>query len=98
VASSAVNVPNPVSAPTAVQLAQIADNVANVLQTGTQKGSYEDVYKAIQDLALAVRCCAQALLAIDNTTASSVGTVTTRGQQALGAAAVIPTALSAPSI
>ena len=73
-ASSAVNVSNPVSLPTSNQLAQIADNICNVLSTGAQKGNYIDLYDSVQDLATAIRCLAQAVLTINNSTASSVGT------------------------
>jgi hypothetical protein len=92
-ASTAVNVPNPVTTPTAVQLAQIAANIASVQFTAMSTGNYEDVYQVLRDLAAAVNCCAQALLAINNSTASSVGSVQTRQAYALGAAATIPTAI-----
>lgn len=98
-ASTAVNVPNPVSAPTAIQLAQIADNIALVLGNGAQKGgTYLDVYDSIQDLSAAIRCLAQALITINNTTASSVGTVNTRGAYALGAQAIVPTNINTAAV
>ncbi len=97
-ASSAVNVPNPVSLPTATQLAQIADNIANVLASGAQKGAYIDLYDSVQDLATAVRCLAQCLLTIANSTASSVGTVNVRNAYALGAQATIPTQISTAAV
>ena len=97
-ASTAVNVPNPVSAPTAIQLAQIADNISNVLATGAQKGSYIDLYDCVQDLTTAVRCLAQALITINNTTASSVGTVQTRSAYALGAQAIVPTNINTAAV
>jgi hypothetical protein len=89
-ASSAVNVPNPVLTPTATQLAQIAANISGTIAKGNQNGSYEDVYDQLADLAAAVNCCAQALLTIANATASSVGSVQVRGAYALGATATIP--------
>lgn len=97
-ASSAVNVPNPVSAPTSVQLCQIADNIALVIGSGAQKGDYLDVYDAIQDLAAAIRCLAQSGLVVNNTTASSVGTVNTRNAYALGAQAIVPTNISTAAV
>jgi hypothetical protein len=97
-ASSAVNVSNPVSTPTAVQLAQIAANIAGTLARNSQSGNYEDVYDAITDLAAAINCCAQALLTINNTTASSVQTVNTRNAYALGATATIPTFIGTAAV
>lgn len=97
-ASTAVNVPNPVSLPTAVQLAQIAANIATVITLGTRNGNYEDLYDTCNDLAAAVNCLAQALITINNTTASSVGTVNTRGAYALGAAAIVPTNISTAAV
>jgi hypothetical protein len=99
VASTAVNVPNPVNTPTAIQLAQIADNVAKVIFTSTQLGAqYLDDLDYIADLSTAIRCLAQALITINNTTASSVGTVTTRGAYALGAQAVVPANLNTVAV
>jgi hypothetical protein len=97
-ASTAVNVTNPVATPTSIQLCQIADNIANVLQTGAQKGNYIDLYDAVQDLATAIRCLAQSGITVNNTTASSVGTVTVRGAYALGAAAVVPTSINTAAV
>jgi hypothetical protein len=97
-ASTAVNVPNPVSAPTAVQLSQVAANIATVITQGTRNGNYEDVYDSINDLAVAVNCLAQALITINNTTASSVGTVNTRGAYALGAQAIVPTTINTAAV
>ena len=98
-ASTAVNVPNPVSTPTAIQLAQIADNVAKVIFASTQQGAqYLDDLDYISDLSTAIRCLAQALITINNTTASSVGTVTTRGAYALGAQAIVPTNLNTVAV
>ena len=98
-ASSAVNVPDPVSLPTSVQLCQIADNIANVLFTSTQQGKqYLDVYQCIGDLCAAIRCLAQSGLVVNNTTASSVGSVNTRNAYALGAQAAIPTIINTRSV
>lgn len=97
-ASTAVNVPNPVNNPTAIQLAQIADNVANMIFLGAKAGNYEDLYDTCQDLAAAIRCLAQALITINNTTASSVGTVNVRGAYNLGAAAVVPTLINTAAV
>jgi hypothetical protein len=97
-ASTAVNVSNPVSTPTAVQLAQIAANIATVMTLGTRNGNYEDVYDSINDLAAAVQCLAQALITINNTTPSSVGSVNTRGAYALGAQAVVPTIINTAAV
>jgi hypothetical protein len=97
-ASTAVNVPNPVTNATAVQLAQIAANIATILGSNSQKGNYEDVYDAIIDLAAAVNCLAQALITINNTTASSVTTVQTRNAYALGAGATIPTYIGTAAV
>lgn len=97
-ASTAVNVPNPVTNATAVQLAQIAANIATILGKNAQNGNYEDVYDAIIDLAAAVNCLAQALITINNTTASSVTTVQTRNAYALGAGATIPTYIGTAAV
>jgi hypothetical protein len=99
-ASSAVNVANPVSLPTSVQLAQIAANISTTLfniERG-QYGSQLDVQTAIQDLAAAVNCLAQSLITINNSTASSVGTVTVRNAYALGATAAIPTNINTSAV
>jgi undecaprenyl pyrophosphate phosphatase UppP len=99
VASSAVNVPNPTTNATAVQLAQIAANVAGtIFNQCTQGKMYEDVYTAIADLAFAINCLAQAGLTINNTTASSVTTVTVRNAFALGASAVVPATMSSRTV
>lgn len=91
-ASTALNVPNPVATPTAAQLAQIAANIATSIFNSSQKGAqYLDVYDAICDLAAAINCLAQAGITVNNATASSVGSVQTRGAYALGASAVVPT-------
>lgn len=97
-ASSPVNVPNPVSAPTSVQLCQIAANIAGTMATSIRNGSYEDVYQALLDLAAAINCLAQSGLVVNNTTASSVGSVTTRSAFALGANAVIPTTIQTAQV
>lgn len=98
-ASTAVNVPNPVTLPTAIQLAQIADNIGKVLFSSCQNGAqYLDTYDAIADLAAAVRCLAQALITINNTTASSVGSVTTRNAYAVGAQAIVPTTINTVAV
>ena len=90
-ASTAVNVSNPVSNPTSIQLCQIAANISGTLFTNMQNGNYEDVYQCLRDLAAAINCLAQSGITVNNTTASSVGTVTTRSAYALGASAVVPT-------
>ena len=91
-ASSAVNVPNPVTNPTSVQLAQIAANISNGIFVFAQKGDYMDIYDLLGDLAQAVNCVAQSMLcATVASGTSSVGTVTTRGAYALGPNATIPT-------
>ena len=97
-ASTAQNVPNPVNLPTANQLAQIADNICNTLATGAQRGNYIDLYDSVQDLATAIRCVAQALLVVNNSTASSVGTVQVRNAYALGAGASIPANLNTAAV
>ena len=90
--STAVNVPNPVTNATAVQLAQIAANVSGTIFNQTVQGKmYEDVYQTLGDLAFAINCLAQAGITINNTTASSVTTITVRNAFALGASAVVPT-------
>ena len=97
-ASTAQNVPNPVNLPSANQLAQIADNICNTLTAGAVTGNYIDVYDAEHDLATAIRCVAQALLDVNNSTASSVGTVQVRNAYALGAGASIPTNLTTAAV
>ena len=98
-ASTAVNVPNPVTNPTSVQLCQIAANVAGTIFNQTVQGRmYEDVYQTLGDLAFAINCLAQSGLTVDNTTASSVGTVTVRSAFALGASAVVPTTMSSRTV
>ena len=97
-ASTAQNVTNPVSTPTAVQLAQIAANIATVIQANTTKGNYMDTYDSISDLAAAINCLAQSLLTINNSTASSVGTVNVRNAYALGATATIPTTIGTSAV
>jgi len=97
-ASSAINVSNPVTNPTAAQLAQIAANIATVLGAGSSRGSYIDLYDCVTDLAAAINCLAQALLTINNSTASSVGSVSTRNAYALGATATIPTIISTAAV
>lgn len=97
-ASTAQNVPNPVSLPTSLQLCQIADNIASVLQSGAQRGNYTDLYDSIQDLATAVRCLAQSGITVANATASSVGNVNVRGAYALGASATIPANINTAAV
>lgn len=97
-ASTAQNVPNPVNLPTANQLAQIADNICNTLAAGAVTGNYIDVYDAVHDLATAIRCVAQALLVVNNSTASSVGMVQVRNAYVLGAGASIPTSLTTAAV
>lgn len=94
-ASTAVNVTNPVATPTSIQLCQIADNIALVIFNSCQKGAqYLDTYDAISDLAAAIRCLAQSGITVNNTTASSVGSVNVRGAYALGAQAIVPTIIN----
>jgi hypothetical protein len=97
-ASTVINVPNPVTTPTAVQLAQIAANIATVVFQSCQQGKYLDVYDAIGDLAAAINCLAQSAITVNNTTASSVGTVNTRNAYALGASATIPTTINTSAV
>lgn len=97
-ASSPINVANPIATPRAVDLAQIAANISSTIASGNRNGNYQDVYDQLIDLAAAVNCCAQALLTINNTTASSVGTVQTRVSYALGAAAVIPASINTAAV
>lgn len=98
-ASTAVNVPNPVNTPTAIQLAQIADNIGKVIfQSGQMGAQYLNDVDYICDLSTAIRCLAQALITINNTTASSVGTVTTRNAYAIGAQAIVPTNLNTVAV
>lgn len=97
--STALNVSNPVATPTAAQLAQIAANIASTIFNSCQKGSqYLDVYDAIADLAAAINCLAQAGITVNNSTASSVGSVQTRGAYALGATAVVPAAIGTVAV
>lgn len=95
-ASSVIAVTNPVSTPNAAQLAQIAADIAIVLQKGCQQGNYLEVYDAIADLATAVNCLAQSLITINNTTASSVGTVFVRNAYAQNQA--IPTNIGTSAV
>jgi len=95
-ASSVVAVTNPVATPTAAQLAQIAADIATVVGKNCQLGNYEDVYDYIQDLAAAINCLAQAGLTVNNSTASSVGTVTVRAAYAANAA--IPTNINTAAV
>ena len=53
---------------------------------------------SVQDLATAIRCLAQALLVVNNSTASSVGTVQVRNAYALGAGASIPANLNTAAV
>lgn len=97
--SSAVNVPNPVTNPTSVQLAQIASNIAETLKTNVQNGrTYEDIYDCVFDLCSAIDALAQSLLTINNSTASSVGTVNVSNRYNLGAAAAIPTLINTATL
>jgi hypothetical protein len=98
-ASTAVNVPNPTTNATAVQLAQIAANVSGTIFNQCSQGKmYEDVYTALADLAFAINCLAQAGITINNTTASSVTTTTVRNAFALGATAVVPATLNSRTV
>jgi hypothetical protein len=97
-ASSAINVSNPVTNPTAAQLVQIAANIVTVLGPGSQQGRYIDLYDCVTDLAAAINCLAQALLTINNATASSVGTVNVRNAYNLGATATIPANINTAAV
>lgn len=97
-ASTVINVPNPVATPTSAQLCQIADNICEVLQTGFLKGNYIDLSDAVQDLAAAIRCLAQSGITVNNATASSVGTVNVRNAYALGATATIPASINTSAV
>jgi len=95
-ASAVVAVTNPVLTPNAAQLAQIAADISIVVQNGCQKGNYLDVYDAIADLAAAINCLAQAGLTVNNTTASSVGSVNVRAAYAANQA--IPTIINTSAV
>lgn len=98
-ASTAINVPNPVATPTSAQLCQIAANIATTIFNSCQRGSqYLDVYDALADLAAAINCLAQSGITVNNATASSVGTVQTRNAYALGATATIPTTIGTMAV
>jgi hypothetical protein len=96
--ASPINVPNPVALPTPVQLAQVAANIAGTMATNIRSGNYEDVYQAILDLAAAINCLAQGQLVVNNTTPSTVGSVTVRNAFALGASAVIPATITTSAV
>jgi hypothetical protein len=103
-ASSPVNVPNPVTNPTALQLSGVAANIAGTISTNIRAGNYEDVYQSLLDLAAAINCLAQANITLlgsgsySNAATSSVTTVTTRSAFALGANAVIPTTITTAAV
>jgi hypothetical protein len=94
--SAAIVITSPIANPTAQQLAQAAANIANgvFLNFQNERASMGTPDGAIRLLALALNCLGQALLVINNGTASSVGSVTVNNRYALGATAVIPTTLS----
>lgn len=94
--SAIVATTNPVTNPTAAQLAQKAADIAIVVQNGCRNGTYEDVYDFINDLAAAINMLAQAGLTVNNATASSVGTVTVRGAYATNQA--IPTNINTAAV
>lgn len=78
-ASAVVAVTNPVSTPTAGQLAQIASDIAIPIFNSCQQGAqYLDVYDAVADLAAAINCLAQSLLTISTlfAAATSAGSPT----------------------
>lgn len=97
-ASTAVNVANPVNNPTSIQLCQIAANIAGTTFNNINNGNYEDIYQHLRDLAAAINCLAQSGITVNNTTASSVGTVTVRNAYALGSSAVVPTNIVTPAV
>jgi len=97
-ASTAINVSNPVSTPTSAQLCQIAANISGTISTNIRSGNYEDVYQTLLDLAAAINCLAQSGITVNNATASSVGTVNVRNAFALGANATIPTAIATAAV
>lgn len=97
-ASSAINVANPVATPTSAQLCQIAANISGTIFTMIQKGNYIDVNDALCDLASAINCLAQSGLTVNNSTASSVGSVNVRNAYALGANAAIPTIINTSAV
>jgi hypothetical protein len=99
VSSAIVVTPNPVSTPTAAQLAQKASDIAGVLFAAVQNGrGYQDFTQDFMDLAAAINLCAQSLLTINNTTASSVGTLIIPGQFNIGAQATIPANINTASV
>jgi len=98
-ASTVINVANPIATPTSAQLCQIADNIASSIFTSCLNGAqYLDVYDAIADLAAAIRCLAQSGITVNNGTASSVGSVNVRNAYALGANATIPTSINTSAV
>lgn len=98
-ASTPVNVPNPQLLPTAIQLAQTAANIATVLGNSSGQGrQYLDLYDCVSDLCTAVNCLAQALITINNTTASSVGSLNVSNRYVLGATAVIPANINTAAV
>lgn len=98
-ASTVINVANPIATPTSAQLCQIAANIATTVFAMTQQGKqYIDVYQALGDLAAAINCLAQSGITVNNTTPSSVGVVNVRQAYALGASASIPATINTRSV
>jgi len=81
-ANSTIVVTNPVLTPNAAQLGQKAIDIATVIATGCRAGSYLDLYDAVNDLASAIVMLGNAITTINNTTASSVGSVNVRNAYA----------------
>ena len=94
--SAVVATTNPVTNPTAAQLAQKAADISIVVANNCRNGNYEDVYDFIGDLASAINCLAQAGLTVNNSTASSVGTVNVRNAYSLNQA--IPTNINTSAV
>lgn len=96
--SAVVTTTNPVSLPTAAQLAQKAADISIVLFQNVQNGRYYgDIYQDIMDLASAINCAAQSLITINNATASSVGTLIIPGPFNIGSQATIPANINTSS-
>jgi hypothetical protein len=96
-ASSVVVTANPVTNPTAAQLAQKAADISIVIANGCRNGIYYgDVYDAIGDLASAINLLAQAGLTVNNATASSVGTVNVSNRYVANQA--IPTTINTSAV
>jgi hypothetical protein len=96
-ASAVVATTNPVTNPTAAQLAQKAADISIVIANAIRNGVYSgDVYDTLADLASAINLLAQAGLTVNNATASSVGTVNVRNAYAANQA--IPTVINTSAV